>query len=248
MTIGLDVRAASTMPVAERFVSINGEGPRAGRLAAFIRFAGCNLSCSWCDTVWATAPDCPHEDVSVADLVAWVAESGAACVTLTGGEPTLQPLLPALIKALVASDAWGVDCVERVIEIETNGAVDLADLASVRASDERCAALPTRVCFTLDGKMPSSGMASAMRVENYALLRRDDAVKFVVASDEDLACAQSVIDRHGLCARCSVFLSPVFGCIEPAEIVAFIQENRMAAVRLQLQLHKIVWPDQDRGV
>lgn len=248
MSTGCDACAALTMPVAERFVSINGEGSRSGRLAAFIRFTGCNLSCSWCDTTWAIDGSCPHEDVSVADLVAWVGTTPVGCVTLTGGEPALRPNLAALVEALCLDASWGADCAERVVEIETNGAVDLANLASVRASAERCAATPTRVCFTLDCKLPSSGMASAMRAENYVLLRPDDAVKLVVASNEDLACARSVIDRHGLCARCTVFLSPVFGRIEPAEIVTFMQENQMAAVRLQLQLHKIVWPDQDRGV
>lgn len=284
-----------TMPVVERFVSINGEGPRAGRLAAFIRFAGCNLACSWCDTAWANVGNCEHENLTPAKLVEWVAGSGAACVTLTGGEPTLQPGLPALIGALCQSGVWGLrGKLPRVVEVETNGAVDLAELAALRAElegaaglgaldlDEACSSvaaadsgsanamagaadsgsadastgtatrkacdLPTQVCFTVDCKMPSSGMTAEMLPSNYSLLRRGDAVKFVVASREDLECALGVIEKHDLCSRCEVFFSPVFSCIEPSQIVDFMQEHGLANVRLQLQLHKIIWPGQEKGV
>lgn len=247
------VETECALPVAERFVSINGEGPRAGRLAAFIRFTGCNLACSWCDTAWANVENCEHEDAQVSDLVNWVVDTGAACVTLTGGEPVLQPGLPDLIAALAASPVWGMDAPERVIEIETNGAVDLADLHQLRLrlSDDQAASQPalrTRICFTVDCKMPSSGMAADMLDSNYALLGAGDAVKFVVASPEDLMCAQQVIERHSLCDQCTVFLSPVFSCIEPSEIVDFMEQHKMTQVRLQLQLHKIIWPNQDKGV
>ena len=112
------------LPVVERFVSVNGEGPRAGRLAAFIRFAGCNLACSWCDTAWANVGKCEHEDMTPRSLVEWVSDTGVSCVTLTGGEPALQPGLPALVSALLASGSWGFGN-GRAVEIETNGAVDL---------------------------------------------------------------------------------------------------------------------------
>lgn len=279
-----DAAAPATLPVAERFVSINGEGPRAGQLAAFVRFAGCNLSCSWCDTAWAIPATCPHEDVTVPDLVEWVAGTGAACVTLTGGEPALQPALPALVGALAVSDAWGAGAAERVVEIETNGSVDLGVLDALRrcsadglccgatpigqgsasqggaefagrgsgrqgtAAPRREGAAPCRIAFTLDCKMPSSGMDGRMLAGNRALLGPGDAVKFVVASHEDLACAASVIEREALSKRCEVFLSPVFGCIDPADIASFMRERALAGVRLQLQLHKIIWPDQEKGV
>ncbi len=288
--------AACALPVVERFVSINGEGPRAGRLAAFIRFAGCNLACSWCDTSWANVGNCAHEDCTPAELVEWVAGSGVACVTLTGGEPALQLGLPDLVRALCESETWGGEFAgQRVVEIETNGAVDLVELHALReelgavqqAGDageaDRFAELPGRgfasgrgfqptpeqsgqeagarfdgwvcqsdrdcqVCFTLDCKMPSSGMTAEMLPGNYDLLRQGDAVKFVVASREDLECARDVIERHDLCSKCEVFLSPVFSCIEPSQIVDFMQEQRMSRVRLQLQLHKIIWPGQEKGV
>lgn len=236
------------LPVVERFVSINGEGPRAGRLAAFIRFAGCNLACSWCDTSWANVGNCQHEDASPNWLVSWVAGTGATCVTLTGGEPALQPGLPALIKALCESGEWGCDG-NRSIEIETNGAVDLSDLHGLRCSLEDAGReSAAHVYFTVDCKMPSSGMASEMLPSNYAFLCKGDAVKFVVASIEDLECAKAVVEEHDLCSRCEVFFSPVFSCIEPSEIVDFMEQEGLSQVRLQLQLHKIIWPEQDRGV
>lgn len=247
--------ADAVMPIAERFVSINGEGPRAGRLAAFIRFTGCNLACSWCDTSWATPRSAPHEDATIAELTEWVAGTGAACVTLTGGEPALQPALPQLIEALCTSEVWGggLDA-PRVVEIETNGAVDLAELDDLRQHLTATAPAPlaaqgrTEVCFTVDCKMPSSGMTAQMVEANYRLVRSGDAVKFVVASHEDLDCARELIESEGLVDRCEVFLSPVFSCIDPAEIVDYMEQHRLAAVRLQLQLHKIIWPGQDKGV
>ena len=241
------------LPVVERFVSINGEGSRAGRLAAFIRFAGCNLACSWCDTAWANVGNCEHEDMTPASLVEWVAGTGVSCVTLTGGEPALQPGLPALIAALCKSDSWGRSG-KRVVEVETNGAVDLEALNNLRSAlestDEGAGERNGHpsVCFTVDCKMPSSSMTSEMLPSNYALLRAGDAVKFVVASLEDLECAKAVIEEHDLCSICEVFFSPVFSCIEPAEIVDFMEQHGLAQVRLQLQLHKIIWPDVDRGV
>lgn len=100
----LEASADCLLPVAERFVSVNGEGRAAGKLAAFIRFTGCNLACSYCDTMWANAPVAADraERVSVADLVAWARETRVECITLTGGEPVLQPELPRLVRALLA--------------------------------------------------------------------------------------------------------------------------------------------------
>lgn len=248
-------RGERPLPVAERFVSINGEGPRAGRLAAFIRFVGCDLSCSYCDTVWANDPDCPREHMGAGELAAWVAETGASCVTLTGGEPALQPGLPALVEALARSDAWGGEALGcagngflegRIVEIETNGAAPLAALDALRRrlAREGCAA---RVCFTMDRKMPSSGMAGRMCEENIELLGPHDAVKFVVGDARDLAEATRIVTERRLCDRCQVFFSPVFGAIDPADIVEQLRRNRLGRVRLQLQMHKIIWPDRERG-
>ena len=136
---------AQLFPVAEKFVSVNGEGLAAGRPAAFIRFAGCNMWCTYCDTRWANHPLVEVEGWSVPDLVAWVAETGVSCVTLTGGEPLLQPYLPDLVQTLLAVD----DPRPLRVEIETNGSRDLSPMAHLR---EACAeaGLPGSLHFTVD--------------------------------------------------------------------------------------------------
>ena len=145
---------AQLFPVAEKFVSVNGEGLAAGRPAAFIRFAGCNMWCTYCDTRWANHPLVEVEGWSVPDLAAWVAETGVSCVTLTGGEPLLQPYLPDLVQTLLAVD----DPRPLRVEIETNGSRDLSPMAHLR---EACveAGLPGSLHFTVDWKTPTAGEA-----------------------------------------------------------------------------------------
>lgn len=229
------------MSVAERFVSINGEGVRAGKLATFVRFAGCNLACSYCDTRWANEPDCEVELMSVSDIATWVREQATPCVTLTGGEPLLQPHLVQLVRALL-EDAQSAP----FVEIETNGAVDVAPVAQAR--DEMGLRAGGRLGLTLDYKLPSSGMEHAMLSGNYDYLTCDDTVKFVAGSYDDLCVMREVIGRFGLCERCAVYVSPVFGRLEPARIVDFVRDNHLAGVTVQLQLHKIIWPHVEKGV
>lgn len=241
----LEASADCALPVAERFVSVNGEGRAAGKLAAFIRFTGCNLACSYCDTMWANAPvaaECA-ERVSVADLVAWVRETRVECITLTGGEPALQPELPRLVRALLA-EAGPLGRGLRV-EIETNGAADLCELASLR---EECASLPGSLTFTVDWKLPASGMEGRMLRENFALLDAYDTVKFVCGGEGDLVRMLEVSRELGLPNRVPVYLSPVFGRLDPARIVDFMQDNNLIWATAQLQLHKIIWPGVEKGV
>lgn len=216
--------------VAEKFVSINGEGTHAGELAVFLRFRGCNLDCSFCDTKWANTAETPAVEMTTEELVSYVRETGVQNVTLTGGEPLLQPGIGELITAL---GALGYR-----VEIETNGSVSLQPFAG----------LSFRPCFTMDYKLPGSGMEAAMRPENFALLRNQDAVKFVVGSHADLERALEIIRQYALPAKCTVFFSPVFDSIEPAEIVEFLKQHTLNQIRLQLQLHKLIWDPQKRGV
>ena len=218
------------MKVVEIFTSINGEGPCAGELAFFVRFQGCNLRCSYCDTMWANAPDCPYTEQPPEDIVAKILQNGIRNVTLTGGEPLLQPEMPALLTLLA-------DHPELRVEVETNGAVDLAPFCKT-----------SRPVFTMDYKLPSSGWERAMHVENFALLQQDDTVKFVCGSAEDLERAAQVIAEQELTSRCHVYLSPVFGAIKPAEMVEYMLAQRLNGVRLQLQLHKFIWAPDRRGV
>lgn len=216
------------LEVVERFVSINGEGAHAGELAAFIRFKGCNLCCSYCDTSWANEPDAKASPTSVEELVRWVKAVNVRNVTLTGGEPLLQKDIEPLVAALK-------DC---RVEIETNGSVPFSRLAEIEH----------RPVFTMDYKLPGSGMESHMNTANFALLNSHDSVKFVVGSEEDLNRAAEIIDRFRLIDRCHVYFSPVFGKIEPARIVEFMTERNLNGVRIQLQLHKFIWAPDKRGV
>ena len=241
----LEASADCPLPVAERFVSVNGEGRAAGKLAAFIRFTGCNLACSYCDTMWANAPAAAEcaERVSVADLVAWARETRVECITLTGGEPALQPEIPRLVRALLAGPGplgRGLR-----VEIETNGAADLRELASLRGE---CASLPGSLTFTVDWKLPASGMEDRMLRENFALLDARDTVKFVCGGEGDLIRMLEVSRELGLPNRVPVYLSPVFGRLDPARIVDFMQDNNLIWATAQLQLHKIIWPGVEKGV
>lgn len=237
--------SAQFLPVVEKFVSVNGEGLAAGQLAAFIRFAGCNLWCSYCDTRWANHPLVEVEGWSIENLVAWVRETGVRCVTLTGGEPLLQPNLPHLVRALLAVR----DPHPLRAEIETNGSRPVEPLLQLRAQAQ-AEGLPGQLCLTVDWKTPSAGaeVSAAMLAGNYPLLDGRDAVKFVVGSEEDLAFARDRCEERGLFDSTNVLFSPVWGEIMPAQIVDFMAANGLARARLQLQMHKIIWPNVEKGV
>jgi len=225
------------MKLAESFISINGEGVRAGELALFLRFTGCNLSCSYCDTRWANEAGCRYEEKSVEELVGYVSSSGIKNVTLTGGEPMLQRELPDLVEGLLGLQGTRV-------EIETNGAVPLDKVARLRSIEGTSG----RLSFTMDYKLPSSGCEADMLTDNFRLLGQEDTVKFVSGSRDDLERAADIISEYGLTKRCRVYISPVFGKIDPQVIVDFMKEKKMNDVRLQLQLHKLIWEPDRRGV
>lgn len=218
------------LSVAEKFVSINGEGRRAGELAVFLRFCKCNLRCGFCDTLWANADDAVAEIMTVQQLVDYVVSTGIQNVTLTGGEPLLQNHIGQLMAQL---DACG-----RNVEIETNGSVPLKTFAPFSA----------RTSITMDYKLPGSGMEKFMCLENFSYLKDTDSVKFVVGDLADLHRAAEMIRAYDLTARCCVYFSPVFGKIHPDTIVSFMKEHTLNKTRLQLQLHKYIWDPTRRGV
>ncbi len=218
-----------TYKLAEHFISINGEGQCAGELALFLRFAGCNLRCDWCDTAWACGKDAPHEAVTLPDLAKIAADAvgcGVRNVTLTGGEPLLQENIRAVMEQFCGMGLR--------VEVETNGAVPLEPFIG-------CGAV-----FTMDYKLPSSNMERFMHTENFALLHAKDTVKFVCGSRADVFRAKEIAAQYK--PQCPLYLSPVFGRIEPAEIVEIMKAERMGSFRLQLQLHKFIWDPMARGV
>lgn len=217
--------------VVEIFTSINGEGRRAGQLALFIRFQKCNLHCSYCDTRWANTDSAAYTELTEDELYDEIKKSGIRNITLTGGEPLLQPEIDVLLHKLTADDTLSV-------EIETNGSISIEEFSRLKNPP----------LFTLDYKLPGSGMEKYMKVENFAYLKPEDTVKFVAGSRQDLERVREIIASFQLTKKCAVYISPVFGAIAPAEIVEFMKQYRLNGVNLQLQLHKIIWDPQQRGV
>lgn len=217
--------------VVEKFVSINGEGKRAGQLAVFIRFKGCNLNCSYCDTKWANETEAEFELMTLDEIYSYIKETKVKNVTLTGGEPLLQKGIKELLEKL-AKD------VELSVEIETNGSIDLREFCNIKNPPS----------FTMDYKLEGSGMETHMKLDNFDLLEEKDTVKFVSGSIQDLDKAREIIDRYNLINKCSIYISPVFGNIEPAQIVEYMKEHNMNNVNMQLQMHKFIWNPQLRGV
>jgi 7-carboxy-7-deazaguanine synthase len=218
--------------VVEKFASINGEGKKSGQLAVFIRLAGCNLRCSYCDTMWANTGDATYEVMTSEEIYNYIKETGINNVTLTGGEPLMQDNIKELL--LFLSKDKSLD-----VEIETNGSVDIRDFLDILQNPPR---------FTMDYKLPGSNMESNMYLENLNNLRIFDTVKFVASSLDDLYKAKEIIKKYDLASKCSVYISPVFGSINPEEIVEFMKDNKMNNINLQIQLHKIIWDPQKKGV
>lgn len=217
--------------VTEQFTSINGEGTRAGELAVFVRLCGCNLHCSYCDTQWANQVDVSYTLQTSEEIVQSILQTGIRNVTLTGGEPLLTPHVETLIAAITAESSLS-------LEIETNGSIALQPFVAIQP----------RPIFTMDYKLPFSGMETQMNLKNLALLQPQDTVKLVVGSQTDLERSAELIEQYHLTDCCHVYFSPVFGAIAPQEIVQFLIQKQLNGVRLQLQLHKYIWDSQKRGV
>lgn len=211
------------MKVVEIFKSIDGEGIRAGFPVTFIRLFGCNLRCSYCDSLYA-CDGTGYSDMTIEGILTEVYKLGCRRITLTGGEPLIHKDAKKLIAALI-TDGFEVN-------IETNGSIPVGDV------------MFSNVILTVDYKCPTSGMESKMHMTNLERLRDKDVLKFVVGSREDL----DVCRRLRKFTKAQIFISPVFGKIEPKEIVEYMLENEMEDCRIQLQLHKIIYDPDARGV
>lgn len=218
--------------VVEKFVSINGEGQRSGELAVFIRLASCNLTCSYCDTLWANQDDVVFTNMTKDEIVDYILETGVNNITLTGGEPLLDEHVKELIKAIT-------EHANLFLEIETNGSVDIKPFI---IKDR------LNLSFTVDYKSPSSRMEHYMLMTNYDVLTIKDTIKFVVGTMNDLEKAHDVIKAHKLLSKCKIILSPIYGAIEMSEIVEYMKNHQLNDVKLQIQLHKIIWDPNLIGV
>lgn len=225
--------------ISEIFGSIEGEGKRTGELTTFIRFYGCNLRCSWCDSSYSYTNN-DYTKMTLQEIITKVKEIGYRNITITGGEPLIQQDIQILINTL-CSDKYYVN-------IETNGSVDISTFRFVGYNN---------LFFTMDYKCPSSNMNSHMLLQNYKALNKNDVVKFVVADTQDLDKAYAFIKdlkyMYNMANTQEVeyplfYISPVFNKIELKDIVQYMKDKNMEGVRLQVQLHKIIWDPDKRGV
>jgi len=206
-----------TVNVCETFTSLQGESTFAGLTCFFIRLAGCNLRCAYCDTPQAFGPG---TDVPVPELASAAAASGAAMSEITGGEPLLQEGCAALASRLLEETG-------RPVLVETNGTRDIS-------------VLPDGVVTVMDVKCPGSGAGASFDEANLRRLRPADQVKFVVCDAGDYEWSRAFAARHALYARCAaVLFSPAWGRLAPAELARWIIRDSLPA-RLQVPLHKVV--------
>lgn len=218
------------MMVNEIFKSIDGEGLRTGELTTFIRLAGCNLRCSYCDTCYALK-NSNGTEMSVDEIVKMAKKYDYRNITLTGGEPLIHKDVDSLISKLCENGFY--------VNIETNGSVPIDKYI-----------LNKNILITMDYKLPSSGVEKNMNLNNLEKLRENDVLKFVIGKD-DFDKVKEVIEKYSI--KSYIYLSPVFGEIEPFEIVDFMkimhtQGIDMSKMRVQVQLHKIIWNPNERGV
>jgi len=213
-----------SLNINEIFCSIQGESTRAGLPCVFVRLSGCSLNCRWCDTRYAAEES--GTTMGVDEIIDMVNALGPRYVTLTGGEPLEQKATPALAARLLAAGFS--------VGVETNGAEDIGRL-------------PEGVVRVMDVKCPSSRMDRRMNAANFTKLRATDEVKFVLADRADYEFARHIIETRNLTDACTVLLSPIVTELRPAELAGWMLFDNLN-VRLQLQLHRWIWPGQDRGV
>lgn len=208
---------SEVLRVSEIFYSLQGETSRSGFPTVFVRLTGCPLRCGYCDTAYAFQGG---ERLAVAEILAQVAQYPVRYVTLTGGEPLAQREALGLLRALC--DA-GYD-----VSLETSGALDISGVDA-------------RVARIVDVKTPGSGEVEKNRWENMALLTAHDELKFVIVDEADYQWARGILQKHDLAARSPLLFSPVHG-MNAGLLADWILRDHLP-VRLQLQLHKLLWND-----
>ena len=207
---------SATLRVTEIFHSLQGESSRAGLPTVFVRLTGCPLRCAWCDTDYAFSGG---ETMTLGEVLVEVTRHGARQVCVTGGEPLAQkaclPLLAALCDAGYS------------VSLETSGALDIAQVDA-------------RVSRIMDLKAPASGEADRNHWENLDRLNAGDEIKIVLADEADYDWAKSVLAARRLDAICPVLLSPVAGKLDAKRLAEWVLRDKLP-VRVQLQLHKLIW-------
>lgn len=212
-----------SLQVCEIFYSIQGESVRAGYPCIFIRLAGCNLRCSYCDTVYAQSPGTQY---LVEDIIKSVGRYPCRLVEITGGEPLLQEQTPDLVCELLDRDY--------IVLLETNGTIALDGL------DKRCIKI-------VDVKCPASGEDRSFNTAVLDDLREQDELKFVISDRSDYEFACDFLKRMSGTRVAAVHFSPVLSRLAASDLASWILADGLN-VRCAPQLHRLIWPDIDRGV
>ena len=216
-------RPAGWLVVHEIYRSIQGESTYAGLPCTFVRLTACHLRCNYCDTAHAFNQG---DTRPVAAVLAETLATGDRLVEITGGEPLLQDEVHPLMAGLLAAG--------RTVLLETSGAIDTA-------------AVDPRVVVILDVKTPGSGEALSNVAANWPRLRPHDEVKYVVSGRDDFDWSVAHIRQHAIAERATILMGAVHGRVNPTDLAAWILTTDLP-IRLQIQLHKILWAPDARGV
>jgi 7-carboxy-7-deazaguanine synthase len=207
------------LKIHEIFFSLQGESSRVGFPTAFVRLTGCPMRCVYCDTAYAFSGG---TNMEISDILAKVAEYGTKYVTVTGGEPLAQKDCHILLKDLCDAGYS--------VSLETGGAIDISPV-------------DTRVSVILDVKTPGSGEVKNNLWGNLTHLKSADEVKFVLCSREDYDWAKGILASNKIADKCSVLFSPVYGQLNPTDLAEWVLADKLP-VRMQVQLHKILWGER----
>ena len=207
----------TTLNITEIFYSLQGEAKEVGIPTVFIRLTGCPLRCNYCDTAYAFKGNNP---LSIQHILDEIAQYNTQHVCVTGGEPMAQSNCLKLLDALIENDYK--------VSMETSGSIDIAPVNS-------------KVSIVMDIKTPSSTEEHQNRYENLSILKNKDQLKFVIASRSDFDWCTKILENHAV--ESEVLFSPVYESLRPVELADWILEKKLN-VRLQVQLHKILWGDQ----
>lgn len=224
------------MKVVEIFRSVEGEGKRVGLVCTFIRLFGCNLACEYCDTPYGWQKEYAGEaqEMSIDEIVTVCKALGVKNITVTGGEPLIHRDIKELLERLFHEGFW--------VNVETNGSI-------------KPSLFHSQLFYTMDFKTNASGMTKAMSLDNFKPLGNGDVIKFVVGSLEDCAQAKAWLDQleaywkeSNTWIHPEIYFSPVFGRILPSDIVDYLIEHEMYDCHVQVQLHKVIYHPNQRGV
>ncbi len=208
-----------SLKITEIFYSIQGESAYVGQPTVFVRLTGCPMRCTYCDTAYAFHGG---ERMTLESILHQVESYGAQHVCVTGGEPLAQPACIELLSALCDRDFK--------VSLETGNAIDISKV-------------DPRVYVVLDIKTPASGEEKNNRYDNIAKLKPSDALKFVICNEDDYQWAKNLVAQQALTKTAEVFFSPSAEELEPTQLADWIVEDRLS-VRMQLQLHKVLWQNE----